>query len=69
MNLQVTQKGQEDSLYVKNFENIGTLWPSNIELYYTEAIRKHCFRITLGDIDTVQEKDIHTVKIFFLARY
>ena len=69
MNLQVTQKGQEDSLYMKNFENIGTLWPSNIELYYTEVIRKHYFRITQGDIDTVQEKDIHTVKIFFLARY
>ena len=69
MNLKVIQKGQEDSLYMKNFENICTLWPNNIELYYTKAIHKHCFRITQGDIDTVQEKDIHTVKIFFLARY
>ena len=33
----------------------------NIEVHYTEAIRKRQFRITQGDINTVQEKDIHAI--------
>ena len=31
---------------------------TNIEVHYTEAISEHQFRITQGDIDTVQEKDM-----------
>ena len=31
---------------------------TNIEVHYTEAISKRQFRITQGDIDTVQEKDM-----------
>ena len=50
MNYKVIQKGQEDSFCMKNFKNI--LWPTNIEVHYTEAISKHRFRITQGDIDT-----------------
>ena len=34
---------------------------TNIEVHYTEAISEHQFRITQGDIDTVQEKDIHVI--------
>ena len=53
----VIRKGQEDSFCMKNVENIGILWPNK----YTEAIRKCQFRITQGDINTVQEKDIHAI--------
>ena len=52
MKYKVIQKGQEDSFYMKNLENIVILWPNNIEVHYTEAIGKHRIRITQGDIDT-----------------
>ena len=34
---------------------------TNIEVHYTEAIRKHWFKITQGDTATVKEKDIHAI--------
>ena len=34
---------------------------TNIEVHSTKAIRKCQFRITQGDTDTVQEKDIHAI--------
>ena len=34
---------------------------ANIEIHYTEAISKHRFRMTKGDIDIVQENDIHVI--------
>ena len=34
---------------------------TNIEVHCTEAISKRRFRITQGDTDTVQEKDIHAI--------
>ena len=33
---------------------------TNIELHYTEAISKHRFRITEGENDTVQGRDIYS---------
>ena len=61
MNYKVIQKGQEDSFYMKIFENIVILYQTNIETHYTKAISKHRFRITQGDIDTVQGRDIHVI--------
>ena len=40
----------------------------NFEVHYTEAILKHRFRIIQGDIDTVQEKDIHAILACLVLR-
>ena len=66
MNYKVIQKGQEDSFCMKNFKNI--LWPTNIEVHYTEAISKHRFRITQGDIDTDKGRDIHVIFPYLVLR-
>ena len=41
---------------------------TNIEIHYTEAISKHRFRMTKGDIDIVQQNDIHVILPFSVLR-
>ena len=42
----------------KKFENMHAYFDqANIEVHYTESITKFRYKITQGDIDTVQKKD------------